>query len=126
MNFVFPMGNFKTVSKFFDFYIFMDFKFEFIPYFGIKPKTEAMLKNILLILSLILFSLVSSNSQNPDPARQWFMYRGNYASGALDKANLPKTWDAETDENIAWKIEIPGLVIHVRLFGETKFLLQVR
>jgi outer membrane protein assembly factor BamB len=37
------------------------------------------------------------------------MYRGNYASGVLDNANLPLTWDAETGENIAWKIEIPGL-----------------
>ncbi|MBT6006347.1 MAG: PQQ-binding-like beta-propeller repeat protein, partial [Prolixibacteraceae bacterium] len=44
-----------------------------------------------------------------DPDRQWFMYRGNYASGVLDQANLPETWDAVTGDNIAWKTEIPGM-----------------
>jgi len=63
----------------------------------------------LLFLSLILFSFIQVLAQNPDPTRQWFMYRGNYANGTLDNANLPKTWDVETGENIAWKIEIPGL-----------------
>ena len=68
-----------------------------------------MSKNNLLLLSIIFLSFFSALAQNPDPARQWFMYRGNYASGVLDNANLPKTWNAENGENIAWKIEIPGL-----------------
>jgi outer membrane protein assembly factor BamB len=37
------------------------------------------------------------------------MFRGHYASGVLDNANLPENWDATTGENIAWKTEIPGL-----------------
>ncbi|MDX1284654.1 MAG: PQQ-binding-like beta-propeller repeat protein, partial [Draconibacterium sp.] len=44
-----------------------------------------------------------------DPNRQWNMYRGNYASGVLDEANLPETWNAESGENIAWKTDIPGM-----------------
>lgn len=63
---------------------------------------------IFLFISAFLIT-ITSLAQNPDPVRQWFMYRGNYASGILDNANLPKTWNAETGENIAWKVKIPGL-----------------
>jgi len=62
---------------------------------------------ILLLAVQVLF--ITSCAQNPDPQRQWFMYRGNYASGVLNNANLPQTWNAETGENVAWKTEIPGL-----------------
>ncbi len=65
------------------------------------------MKTKLLLIS-ILFFVLNSQAQNSSE-RQWFMYRGNYASGVLDKANLPATWDAETGENIAWKTFIPGL-----------------
>lgn len=68
-----------------------------------------MSKNNLLLLAFIGLSFISVNAQNPDPNRQWFMYRGNYASGVLNNANMPKTWNAETGDNIAWKTEIPGL-----------------
>ena len=68
-----------------------------------------MSKKTHLLLFFTLFVTASLFAQNTDPARQWFMYRGNYASGVLDNANLPQTWNAETGENIAWKIEIPGL-----------------
>ncbi len=60
----------------------------------------------LLILTFIYFG---SYAQTVKPDRQWFMYRGNYASGVLDNANLPEKWNGETGENIAWKTEIPGL-----------------
>ncbi len=43
--------------------------------------------------------------------RQWPGYRGYMASGVLDKANLPGTFDFEKQENIKWKIEIPGMGI---------------
>jgi outer membrane protein assembly factor BamB len=74
-----------------------------------QPKAITMSKNNLLLLCIFVLSILSVNAQNPDPARQWFMYRGNYASGVLDNANLPKIWDAESGKNIAWKTEIPGL-----------------
>ena len=48
-------------------------------------------------------------SQNVDSQRQWSMYRGYYASGVLDNANLPISWDVKSEENIRWKVEIPGL-----------------
>ena len=62
---------------------------------------------ILLFAAQILF--FTTYAQNPDPQRQWSMYRGNYASGVLDNAKLPQTWNGETGENVAWKTEIPGL-----------------
>jgi outer membrane protein assembly factor BamB len=74
-----------------------------------QTKTFTMSKNNLLLLALIAFSSLTVNAQKPDPARQWFMYRGNYASGVMDNANIPEKWNAETGENIAWKTDIPGL-----------------
>lgn len=61
------------------------------------------------LMSALAFVFLLSCAQNIDEQRQWNMFRGHYASGVLDDANLPESWDAETDENIAWKTEIPGL-----------------
>jgi len=61
---------------------------------------------------IVLFSgilLLSACGQEIDPDRQWFMYRGNYASGFLNNANLPDTWDIKNGRNIAWKTKIPGM-----------------
>lgn len=68
-----------------------------------------MRKSNYLFLFIIGLFLCTACSQKADPVRQWSMYRGNYASGVLDHANLPETWDADSGENIAWKTEIPGL-----------------
>ncbi len=45
------------------------------------------------------------------PERQWPGYRGYFASGVLDNANLPLTFDFNKKINIRWKIEIPGMGI---------------
>ncbi|RLD53572.1 MAG: hypothetical protein DRI97_13220, partial [Bacteroidetes bacterium] len=41
--------------------------------------------------------------------RQWPSYRGYYASGYLDDAALPDSFNVETSYNVKWNIEIPGL-----------------
>jgi len=41
--------------------------------------------------------------------RQWPSYRGYFASGYLDDANLPDSFNIETSHNVKWNIEIPGL-----------------
>ena len=41
--------------------------------------------------------------------RQWPSYRGYFASGYLDDANLPDSFNIETSYNVKWNIEIPGL-----------------
>lgn len=73
-----------------------------------KPKTTVMLKSVLLF-SIFFAMVLSVSAQKVDPERQWTMYRGNYASGVLDKVNLPGKWDGKSGNNIAWKTEIPGL-----------------
>jgi len=78
-------------------------------YFVDQPKTTKMRKSNYLFLFIIGLFLCTACSQKADPVRQWSMYRGNYASGVLDHAHLPDTWDADSGENIAWKTEIPGL-----------------
>ncbi|MFW6289771.1 MAG: PQQ-binding-like beta-propeller repeat protein [Mariniphaga sp.] len=61
------------------------------------------------ITIILLLAFAASTAQETEAGRQWFMFRGNYASGYLDNANLCRSWDASTGENIAWKTEIPGL-----------------
>jgi len=61
------------------------------------------------LLFVLLHLLLAGCAQKTDPNQQWFMFRGSYASGILDHASLPETWDVQTGENIAWKTEIPGL-----------------
>jgi outer membrane protein assembly factor BamB len=68
-----------------------------------------MSKSAIIIFISIVFLFLSSCKQQVNPERQWFMYRGHYANGILDQANLPKTWSTISGENIAWKTEIPGL-----------------
>jgi len=59
---------------------------------------------LLLVIPPILFSCAKSQ-----PERQWPSYRGYHASGVLNDANLPETWNAETGEHIKWKVPVPGL-----------------
>jgi outer membrane protein assembly factor BamB len=63
--------------------------------------------NNLLIICLLF--VLFGNAQPAGSSRQWFMFRGHYASGHLDNAGLCRSWNTETGENIAWKTEIPGL-----------------
>jgi outer membrane protein assembly factor BamB len=39
----------------------------------------------------------------------WPSFRGEHASGAVDRQNLPETWDGTSGKNIKWKTPIPGL-----------------
>jgi len=68
-----------------------------------------MLKTSSLISLSFVILVLSSCAQKVEPSRQWSMYRGNYASGVLDNAHLPETWDVSIGDNIAWKTKIPGL-----------------
>ena len=67
-----------------------------------------------IFLSILLISLVSAAScqmESTHPDQQWSGYRGYYATGFHDNANLPDTWSTEDDTNILWKIDIPGLAL---------------
>ncbi len=41
--------------------------------------------------------------------RQWPSYRGYFAAGYLDHANLPDSFNIETSYHVKWNIDIPGL-----------------
>ncbi len=74
-----------------------------------KPKTATMLMKYFIPSALAFLMLIVGCGNGNDSGSQWFMYRGNYANGVLDNANIPESWNAETGENIAWKTKIPGL-----------------
>ncbi len=57
------------------------------------------------------------------PERQWPGYRGYLASGVLDNANLPETFDFEKSINIKWKVNIPGMGISSpSIWGDKLFI----
>ena len=65
------------------------------------------------LLSIIASGLILTSSicysQQPDPTRQWPMYRGPFASGVLDNASIPESFDLSTGKNVKWTLNIPGL-----------------
>lgn len=62
---------------------------------------------ISLIFSFLFFSC--QNKKTIDLTKQWPMYRGYFASGIFDDANLPDFWDVENSVNIKWTADLPGL-----------------
>lgn len=69
-----------------------------------------MNKKLLLIVIITVSEMLLrvSFSQN-SIERQWPGFRGYMASGVLDNANLPESFDLDKMVNIRWKVEIPGL-----------------
>jgi outer membrane protein assembly factor BamB len=63
----------------------------------------------VIFLYSCIFAQIASG-QIPEE-RQWPGYRGFMASGVLDNANLPESFDFNKMENVRWKIKIPGLGI---------------
>ncbi|MFO7574239.1 MAG: hypothetical protein R6W67_03685, partial [Bacteroidales bacterium] len=62
--------------------------------------------SVILILAA---SVLSPSCQRQDSNMNWPMYRGQSASGVLEGANLPLTFDLATGENVKWNIELPAL-----------------
>ena len=56
-----------------------------------------------------LFFLTLNINGQIIPERQWPGFRGYMASGVLDNANLPESFDFNKMINVKWKAEIPGL-----------------
>ena len=70
------------------------------------------MKKLNLFFLVIVIALAScSQGQNVNRERQWSSFRGYYANGILDDANLPDTWNGEDMTNIKWKIDVPGLAL---------------
>ena len=54
---------------------------------------------------LILGSLLFAGAAG---AADWPAWRGPTGQGACDDKDLPLTWDAKKNENIVWKMPLPG------------------
>lgn len=68
------------------------------------------MRTILSIIGVaLIMSVAPCDGQQVDASRQWPMYRGQFASGILDGASLPDSFDVATGENVRWIIDIPGL-----------------
>lgn len=61
------------------------------------------------VLGMMLLVSFGYDGDTPRPERQWPQYRGYLASGILDNANLPETWNVPEGKNVKWKTHIPGL-----------------
>ncbi|MBE0674820.1 MAG: PQQ-binding-like beta-propeller repeat protein, partial [Bacteroidales bacterium] len=63
------------------------------------------------ILSIFMVVLLTNTAvcQNSGSGRNWPMYRGPFASGVLDNAGLPASFNLGTGENIRWTLDVPGL-----------------
>lgn len=58
---------------------------------------------------LVLFMLVViAGSSSPASAADWLQFRGNAGSGVAADSSLPTTWNNQPNENVAWKVELPG------------------
>ena len=69
------------------------------------------ISNSFLTLLAGLSLSVSTLTGQVVPERQWPAYRGYMSSGVLENTNLPENFDFEKNENIRWKISIPGMGI---------------
>jgi hypothetical protein len=54
----------------------------------------------------LLFLLIGRAALAADPVLNWPQFRGPDAMGIADNPDLPDRWS--TNENVAWKIEMPG------------------
>jgi outer membrane protein assembly factor BamB len=58
---------------------------------------------------IFLFAISINVNGQIIPERQWPGFRGYLASGVLDNANIPESFDFQKIVNIRWKTPIPGL-----------------
>jgi outer membrane protein assembly factor BamB len=61
----------------------------------------------LTIIAFLSLSFITEGQIKPE--RQWPGFRGYMASGILDNANLPESFDFQKMINVKWKTAIPGL-----------------
>lgn len=82
------------------------------------------MKSLKFLIPLFLAILISCDQTTPigeginsesdffeamESNKQWPSYRGFYASGYMHDTNLPDSFNIETEYNVWWNIEIPGL-----------------
>lgn len=66
------------------------------------------MRQLISVFLLALF-VASVSCQSTGSGDNWPMYRGQWAAGVLDGADLPLTFDLTTGTNVKWNIELPAL-----------------
>jgi outer membrane protein assembly factor BamB len=77
---------------------------------------------LIFVVSFSVLSICKVSCQ-VNPERQWTSYRGNMASGVMDNANLPDSFNLNKMINVRWKKEIPGLGISSPVIWENKIFI---
>jgi outer membrane protein assembly factor BamB len=77
--------------------------------------------HLLILIAVCSFSLTVTAQTKPE--RQWPGFRGYMASGVLDNANLPESFDLNGMINIKWKVEIPGLGLSSPVIWDNKLFI---
>lgn len=81
------------------------------------------MKKALFFIFLLLSSSSFNTHNENEPSRQWSQFRGHKASGWLDDAELPVSWNIDKNENVLWNIEIPGLGLSSPVIWEDKLFI---
>jgi outer membrane protein assembly factor BamB len=76
-----------------------------------------MRKQNFFTFAIIIFSITIANAEN------WPQWRGPGLNGVSSEKNLPVTWTAE--ENVAWKLAMPGLSGSTPIIWGDKIFLNV-
>ncbi|MEM9407909.1 MAG: PQQ-binding-like beta-propeller repeat protein [Acidobacteriota bacterium] len=59
-------------------------------------------------------------------ARPWPQFRGEGAAGNADGQGIPLTWNAESGENVAWKVPVEGIALSSPVvFGDRVYVATV-
>lgn len=77
--------------------------------------------SLIILFSSVFFSLTINAQTKPE--RQWPGFRGYMASGVLDNANLPQSFDLNKMINIRWKVEIPGFGLSSPVIWDNKLFI---
>lgn len=76
-----------------------------------------MQKRTLGVVALLLFSFVVAQAEN------WPQWRGPALNGVSNEKNLPVKWT--TEENVAWKVAMPGLSGSTPIIWRDRIFLSV-
>ena len=68
------------------------------------PRLPTVCRRVLVLLSFTMGLWPASRAA----AENWPGWRGPRGDGSSEESGLPARWDGANDQNIAWKVEVPG------------------
>ena len=64
----------------------------------------ARLRTMVVVCTFAFSALIRLAPANEN----WPQWRGPTGNGVSDSKNLPTTWNAQSGENIVWKVDLPA------------------